>query len=1129
VVLCRFGGKYADDEEDESKVLFRYVGHTAFTAEGAMELKMNMLDMMKRYASVFAEDEFRLELGFAPDPTPRSENQGDSLPDRILSEEAAVREGLMEISKMHHVTALEGPHRQLMEMGFAAPAAAVALQLGNNDVDRALGCLNKMRRVIQTSEVLINGNGASPLPSPVPSAVGPTLVSPLPVGKGPPPSSATRASPTRASLFFGYGTHTSGAPAGDGSPAPMSLVESAGRGGDFSSPSSRPPSSSPSMGAFGAIADMGAGLLNSFMKRSPEPQRQLSGSGGATPGGGGKWSPEGGVRWEPGDSRPRSSKKVCDECKDNDPCKRQHLVPCSSCSREFHTTCVGLKQVPFKYDDVNRLAFIRKNYADWRCAQCVRQGEEGGREEGGAIGVGAGEAPFKTPPSGRASGTPKALTPGKSPGRDGKTNISFHGVHRHVAMSPQPGLEPLRSPTSSTGTPTSSSLKTSLSTPDMQRTAQLAEDEAKAGDQPQTPLRAPSPPLLVGGEAGGSGGADGVTGENWQDMEIAEMLKTLKSQGIFTPQQLKAVLQQGTPVKPANGPGLASSASASAASPPPWEAPAPAQAPSPLPPSGSPRSSSKPVPLGGVALGGAHQAALMAAIAGKGSPPQEATEGGDGEKPEDTRSALMAGIAKRRPPESGGGAQEEGSCKVQAEALPRAAFLSEITKRGAAKDEDAPAAAAAEEAPEPDARGAMMAMLKKRGQGQGQAAFLADITKRRTAAGGGAEADKPPAPSRPAMGGHAFLADIGKRKAGSDGVAEGGSQPLPPTPPPPTGQDQGAMVALRDHALYGKFFRMVEAGEDLAAVQAKVKEEGLEPLVLGRSADDEVEASFGRRYKYRDHPDYEKYFKMLRIGMQVEQVRHKLTQDGKDPGIADRDPDALVEPKYRYKDHPKYFTYFKMVKKGLPMGAVKQRLLMDGLDEAIVEQDPEAWVEEKPAKPVVLVKAREHPQYGTYFRMLAMGLAAEQVRHKMTREGADTSLIDKHKPDDMIPLEDQAGGGGPAASASLPKPVPKAPSKPKERRKKLFWKALPTERIHSDSVWASDLSMGFDIDHQEFEALFVAAASPTGDSAKKPQPKDVTKRQVCIHPAVSFTAAPQHLARCQVTHVHVCVMATDRW
>lgn len=30
VLICRFGGKYARDETDPTKIMFRYVGNTAF-------------------------------------------------------------------------------------------------------------------------------------------------------------------------------------------------------------------------------------------------------------------------------------------------------------------------------------------------------------------------------------------------------------------------------------------------------------------------------------------------------------------------------------------------------------------------------------------------------------------------------------------------------------------------------------------------------------------------------------------------------------------------------------------------------------------------------------------------------------------------------------------------------------------------------------------------------------------------------------------------------------------------------------------------------------------------------------------------------------------------------------------
>lgn len=44
------------------------------------------------------------------------------------------------------------------------------------------------------------------------------------------------------------------------------------------------------------------------------------------------------------------------------------------------------------------------------------------------------------------------------------------------------------------------------------------------------------------------------------------------------------------------------------------------------------------------------------------------------------------------------------------------------------------------------------------------------------------------------------------------------------------------------------------------------------------------------------------------------------------------------------------------------------------------------------------------------------------------------------------------------------------------RRKKLHWKEIPTDRFAPDSFWAAEggVSLDFDFDKKEFEALFVS-------------------------------------------------------
>ena len=64
-LVCRFGGEFASDANDPSKVLFRYVNNPNFLkGEESLELNMADVDMMRRYADSFDEEDFLLTLVF---------------------------------------------------------------------------------------------------------------------------------------------------------------------------------------------------------------------------------------------------------------------------------------------------------------------------------------------------------------------------------------------------------------------------------------------------------------------------------------------------------------------------------------------------------------------------------------------------------------------------------------------------------------------------------------------------------------------------------------------------------------------------------------------------------------------------------------------------------------------------------------------------------------------------------------------------------------------------------------------------------------------------------------------------------------------------------------------------------
>ena len=103
----------------------------------------------------------------------------------------------------------------------------------------------------------------------------------------------------------------------------------------------------------------------------------------------------------------------------------------------------------------------------------------------------------------------------------------------------------------------------------------------------------------------------------------------------------------------------------------------------------------------------------------------------------------------------------------------------------------------------------------------------------------------------------------------------------------------------------------------------------------------------------KNDPLYSKYFKMLKMGLPMEAVKHSMTRDGLNPDIMDGNHNLPVGAKNSSgiprKEDPRYQKYFKMLKIGLPIGAVKNAMERDGEDPSILDGDHNDPVEEKSA------------------------------------------------------------------------------------------------------------------------------------------------------------------------------------
>jgi hypothetical protein len=242
------------------------------------------------------------------------------------------------------------------------------------------------------------------------------------------------------------------------------------------------------------------------------------------------------------------------------------------------------------------------------------------------------------------------------------------------------------------------------------------------------------------------------------------------------------------------------------------------------------------------------------------------------------------------------------------------------------------------------------------------------------------------------------------------------------------------------------------------------------------------------------HPKYAKFFKMLKVGLPKDAVKNKMTQEGFDPAILDKAEDELIPlndtvpavdegPKVPVSEHPKYAKFFKMLKVGLPRDAVKNKMTQEGVDAAMLDRDPAELIplNDAPAAaaqdPGPMVPAGEHPQYEKYFKMMKVGLPLPLIKSKASAEGLDPSVLDK-APTDLIPLNPPSKSATGAAAGPLAG-LKKGPAVPKVVKKKLHWKALDAEKV-KNSLWADD-DGGDDadlhMDQEEFERLFVLSES----------------------------------------------------
>ena len=124
--------------------------------------------------------------------------------------------------------------------------------------------------------------------------------------------------------------------------------------------------------------------------------------------------------------------------------------------------------------------------------------------------------------------------------------------------------------------------------------------------------------------------------------------------------------------------------------------------------------------------------------------------------------------------------------------------------------------------------------------------------------------------------------------------------PNKPVPSKGAGAEVNGPPPLKDDPLYAKWFKMLKMGLPRTAVEIKMKAEGLDPSVLDMDPEKPVPSKGGGEASgppLKDDPVYAKWFKMLKMGLPRAAVEIKMKAEGLDSSVLDMDPEKPVPSK----------------------------------------------------------------------------------------------------------------------------------------------------------------------------------------------------------------------------------------
>eukprot|EP00937_MAST-01D_sp_MAST-1D-sp2_P001223 g1223.t1 len=384
-----------------SNVLFRYTSTNGFLAAGPLQLAMKDLDMYRGYKDSFDKDLFSMTLIFADSGRAAAQTATRFA---ARSQAACACAGVVQLSNAHCVRARLEHVERLTDLGHDQLTAVAALQLCNNDPDRAMNMMAApplksfmlsnsdpsraaaadredadVGVVRLTSETVKEGDDmavlvrlrADPRPAPAPTA-----------GQTGSRSSEPSRDPTAAAGILNAAIAADAAAAS--SPAKATATGSASASlpaGACVEPRrtrKKEPTGTPTRTPTGTFARADGATAPSAplvaASAAIKPAAILP-AVGSVPAANSEAVHRGGTK--------------CETCGKDDVLLQAQLIRCTVCALSYHTGCVGAKRIPFKLtsqpERKTRDLYIDKMFRTWACPTC-----SGGGTSGAGIATAAG-------------------------------------------------------------------------------------------------------------------------------------------------------------------------------------------------------------------------------------------------------------------------------------------------------------------------------------------------------------------------------------------------------------------------------------------------------------------------------------------------------------------------------------------------------------------------------------------------------------------------------------------------------------------------------------------------------------------------------------------------------------------